>query len=154
MILSATRYMQFVQEFARNIRNRTIEGTWLSEFTVAKIFSKVLPEYPKLQRLDSTRLVLPNNKIKSLTRLRSSNNVLLWFHLRTVRLRCLNLLGNPVLSTATATTTGTITNDELLLRRERRDLLCYGYYCIFTRRSQVSDTELQNLLCIVRRKCY
>lgn len=63
MILSATRYMQFVQEFARNIRNRTIEGTWLSEFTVAKIFSKVLPEYPKLQRLDSTRVAQQQNQV-------------------------------------------------------------------------------------------
>mmetsp|Transcript_4919 Transcript_4919/g.12489 ORF Transcript_4919/g.12489 Transcript_4919/m.12489 type:complete len:545 (-) Transcript_4919:297-1931(-) len=79
-----------------------IEGASLTERHVSALFETVLPRYPNLQRV-----VLPNNHIRSLgplvhatkrTIVSIGNGTQLP---PTVRLRALNLLGNPVLQFAT-----------------------------------------------------
>jgi Leucine-rich repeat (LRR) protein len=67
-----------------------IEGGDLLAEDVADLFSKVLPQYPNLQRV-----FIPNNLIRSLTPILKVQPKVIP---PTVRLRQLNLLGNPVLN--------------------------------------------------------
>ncbi|KAG7354824.1 hypothetical protein IV203_004180 [Nitzschia inconspicua] len=75
--------------FKKSLEILDIEGGDLLEEDVAKIFSKVLPQYPKLQRI-----FIPNNLIRSLTPIIKAQPKVIP---PTIRLRQLNLLGNPVL---------------------------------------------------------
>mmetsp|Transcript_16732 Transcript_16732/g.38629 ORF Transcript_16732/g.38629 Transcript_16732/m.38629 type:complete len:484 (-) Transcript_16732:53-1504(-) len=76
-----------------------VEGGNLTEFTVAELFSKVLPQYPNL-----TRLILPNNNIRFLSPIIAQQSQSIP---STVRLRCFYLIGNPVLDK------GTVSSHEL-----------------------------------------
>jgi hypothetical protein len=67
-----------------------VEGGDLLEEDVADLFSKVLPQYPNLQRI-----FIPNNLIGSLTPILQVQPPVIP---PTIRLRQLNLLGNPVLN--------------------------------------------------------
>ena len=101
-------------QFKESLEILEIEYGNLTERTVSKILSHdFLIEYPKL-----SRIVLPNNNIKSLTSIlektqppsrshsqqpsnsknHNSKTALVQVLPPTIRLRCLNLLGNPVLS--------------------------------------------------------
>ena len=77
-------------QFKQSLEILDIEGGDLLEDDVAEIFSKVLPEYPNLQRI-----FIPNNMIRCLAPiLKTQPDVIP----PTVRLRQLNLLQNPVLN--------------------------------------------------------
>lgn len=102
-------------KFKKSLEILEIEGGDLTEFTVARIFSQVLPQYPNLKRL-----ILPNNKIRSLAPIISQQPPVVP---PSVRLRCFYLMGNPVLDVR-STSTGSSPSDELLLTQpEQTNLL-------------------------------
>lgn len=76
--------------FKNSLEILDIEGGDLLEDDVADIFSKVLPQYPNLQRI-----FIPNNLIRTLTPILKVQPQVVP---PTIRLRQLNLLGNPVLN--------------------------------------------------------
>ena len=77
-------------QFKQSLEILDIEGGDLLEDDVAELFAKVLPEYPNLQRI-----FIPKNLIRALTPiLKAQPDVIP----PTIRLRQLNLLGNPVLN--------------------------------------------------------
>jgi len=77
-------------QFKNSLEILDIEGGDLIEEDVAAIFSKVLPQYPKLQRI-----FIPKNLIRSLGCIVQAQPDVIP---PSIRLRRLNLLGNPVLS--------------------------------------------------------
>jgi hypothetical protein len=77
-------------EFKHSLEILDVEGGDLLEDDVAELFSKVLPEYPQLQRI-----FIPNNLIRHLTPILKAHPDVIPPN---VRLRQLNLLGNPVLN--------------------------------------------------------
>jgi hypothetical protein len=79
-------------QFKNTLEILDIEGGDLLEEDVADIFSKVLPQYPNLQRI-----FIPNNLIRTLTPILKAQPKVIP---PTIRLRQLNLLGNPVLNCA------------------------------------------------------
>ena len=102
-------------KFKKSLEILEIEGGNLTEFTVADIFSEVLPKYPNLKRL-----ILPNNKIRSLTPIIAQQPSVLP---PSVRLRCFYLLGNPVLDVEVNSPRLSPTDKMLLLRPEQGNLL-------------------------------
>ena len=92
--------------FRESLEILEIEGGNLTEFTVASIFSEVLPKYPKLNRL-----ILPNNKIRSLAPIIAQQPLKIS---STVRLRCLYLMGNPILDTGNICSPELSPNNSLL----------------------------------------
>jgi Leucine-rich repeat (LRR) protein len=102
-------------KFKKSLEILEIEGGNLTEFTVADMFSEVLPKYPNLKRL-----ILPNNKIRSLTPIFAQQPSVLP---PTVRLRCFYLLGNPVLDVEINSPRLSPNDKMLLLRPEQGNLL-------------------------------
>lgn len=82
-------------QFKNSLEILEIEGGDLDEFSVAMIFSQILPRYPNLKRL-----ILPNNQIRSLTPIIPQQALVVP---PTIRLKCFYLVGNPVLDLASAT---------------------------------------------------
>jgi Leucine-rich repeat (LRR) protein len=76
--------------FKESLEILDIEGGDLLGEDVADLFSKVLPQYPHLQRI-----FIPNNLIRSLTPILKVQPQVIP---PTIRLRQLNLLGNPILN--------------------------------------------------------
>eukprot|EP00531_Pseudo-nitzschia_arenysensis_P007097 CAMPEP_0116121016 /NCGR_PEP_ID=MMETSP0329-20121206/3478_1 /TAXON_ID=697910 /ORGANISM="Pseudo-nitzschia arenysensis, Strain B593" /LENGTH=455 /DNA_ID=CAMNT_0003614813 /DNA_START=165 /DNA_END=1533 /DNA_ORIENTATION=+ len=76
-------------KFKKSLEILEIEGGDLDEYTVASLFSLVLPQYPNLKRL-----ILPNNKIRTLSPIIAQQPPVIP---STVRLKCFYLMGNPVL---------------------------------------------------------
>lgn len=99
--------------FKNSLEILEIERGNLAGVTVADLVTEVLPYYPKLQRL-----VLPHNKIISLAPILAEQSSTIP---PSVRLKCFNLLGNPVLN---ASRRG-MDNEtrELELRSERAILM-------------------------------
>ena len=79
-------------KFKKSLEILEIEGGDVNEFTVADLFLHILPQYPNLKRL-----ILPNNKIRSLAPIIAKQPLVLPL---TVRLKCFYLVGNPVLDIA------------------------------------------------------
>jgi len=102
-------------KFKNSLEILEIEGGKLTEFTVAQLFSDVLPQYPNLKRL-----ILPNNKIRSLAPIIAQQPPVIP---HTVRLRCFYLLGNPVLDVGNSSPRSSPDDELLLLRPEQANLL-------------------------------
>jgi Leucine-rich repeat (LRR) protein len=102
-------------KFKNSLEILEIEGGKLTEFTVAQLFSDVLPQYPNLKRL-----ILPNNKIRSLAPIIAQQPPVIP---HTVRLRCFYLLGNPVLDVRNSSPRSSPDDELLLLRPEQANLL-------------------------------
>jgi Leucine-rich repeat (LRR) protein len=102
-------------QFKKSLEILEIEGGNLTEFTVANMFSEVLPRYPNLKRL-----ILPNNKIRSLAPIIAQQPPVIP---PTVRLRCFYLMGNPVLEVGTGPLGSYQSNELLKHRPEQTNLL-------------------------------
>lgn len=101
--------------FKKSLEILEIEGGNLSEYTVADIFSDVLPQYPNLKRL-----ILPNNNIRSLAPIIARQPLVVP---PTVRLRSFYLMGNPVLDVGSTSPESSPNDEMLLLRPEQLNLL-------------------------------
>lgn len=93
-------------QFKNSLEMLEIEGGDLDEFSVAMIFSQILPRYPNLKRL-----ILPNNQIRSLSPIIPQQA---FVAPPTIRLKCFYLVGNPVLDLASATETLHLEQTNLL----------------------------------------
>jgi hypothetical protein len=77
-------------QFKQSLEILDIEGGDLLEEDVANLFARVLPQYPRLQRI-----FIPNNLIRTLRPIMDVHPSVIP---PTIRLRRVNLLGNPVLT--------------------------------------------------------
>ncbi len=94
-------------KFKKSLEILEIEGGGLDEYTVASLFSLVLPQYPSLKRL-----ILPNNKIRTLSPIIAQQPPVVP---STVRLKCFYLMGNPVLDASP-------NGNQLPIIREKKNL--------------------------------
>jgi len=104
-------------KFKNSLEILEIEGGNLTEFAVAELFSQILPQYPNLKRL-----ILPNNKIKSLAPIIAQHTDMVP---PTIRLRCFYLMGNPILDDPELSRSPSPNNvDQLpMLKQEQANLL-------------------------------
>ncbi len=107
-------------KFKNSLEILEIEGGDLNEFSVAEIFSIVLPRYPKLKRL-----IFPNNQIRSLAPIISQQVLEVP---SAIRLKCFYLVGNPVLDVASPYEKVKLEQRNLLrLLTQYEEIMCVGH---------------------------
>ena len=108
-------------KFKNSLEILEIEGGDLNEFSVAEIFSLVLPRYPNLKRL-----ILPNNQIRSLAPIIFQQ--IAEVPSTRIRLKCFYLVGNPVLDLVSPNEIVRFEQTNLLrLLTRYEEVMCLGH---------------------------